>query len=1382
MAISIGPISLDFVTKLGGFITGVDKAGKRVRTLSTNLRDASTRMVTAGRAAVAFGASLSAAFAPAVIEAAKFDKAMAGVAAVTEGAVDNAGKLTGSYKNLEAEIRRVAVTTRFTSEEAAKAAFSLGLAGLNAEENANAVNRVVRLAAAGNLELARAAEIAADAMNAFGIDASNAARVTDTLAVVATNANTTINQLGFALSFASPAAAALSISIEETSAALGALANQGIKGSTAGTGLARVMTKLAKQTDKAKEIFASYGLQIEDLDPTTNNLTDIINRLGDAQVSVSDIMKVFDLRGGRLVLGLLNQRDTFNELINKTNDAGGAVLRISDIMQRNLLDVIRILVSNVKDLFIEIVGGTESIDDQGDAVQTLARSFKEYSVRLIELIQQTKEFVTNNRDLVNNFATIIAKVAAFSAIFGGAIAGIGLAGQALSFVVKGIEFLVTSIQAIAGVISAEGAAIAAVVLAVLLPVVNAVRKRWDELARLSGELFAVVGRALKSFVGGFGNTFGNFMELATDLAGVLVEGIIWLMEELIRLEPIITDVSYALGQVAGVISGVVVVIGGLIAAIASIPTWILASLVGTLNNLAGHANGLAVVTDNAAAARAALAGLGASLDELADKYLRANDAATKNFSQLGRLNDLMSGPKTPKTMKEMADLLEELGGNLHEAGKGYERHRVILKEYEQEQLLVIESTKAILQAHKREREELAAKGQSTVAVDKKIAELTGKLTVFNQELGITQQSIKDSVAMEKAFTETVAEHGNEVGRSTAAMRANAKELERRQAILDAGREATAELADQEKEFRKLQDKLREKEVDGLAGELRQIKEFRKEQRELIDARLDLIDSIKAEIQLRKIKLAETKAEIQFKKAEAEALIKTIEATEVSIDRTKKLRAAKAALETIEKSLRSNMEQSVNAENDANDALNDQLEAQNALREINRQQIEDTKKAIDDLVQARKEEHLAAQAADADIRGDVIEKARFEAQAIALAAQKRAKALLDDAKAARAAGNEAAARDFERQAQDTIDFARRKAEKGQREAQQDVFGAREKAVEGAERERAVEEDITKQLIKQVTTLQGYFALVQAIAYVREMKERRAVMAARQSLAYQQRAIMLSHKAGQPGATPAMKRKAQEAQLDAKLASALAGKRAGEAGLDGLASEELAAAKQEIVDTLNDLEGAIAAARDKVKVALEGLTEPWKVAAISWIDAAISGIIQKCPELLKHVQHCVDRAKAILDPNFVNDAGFATIDMPLPGDAPDDTDSPLPGIGALANLPTMGEEKGTSMMDALAQAIRDGIPSVMIAMDNLIAQISAKLDGLGQNGKPKLNLGASIQNKVQAGGAGAFGPNAATGTLNDNRSMEMNVNNNMDLAEVERHVGNAMGEAFSATGTV
>ena len=271
-------------------------------------------------------------------------------AALGAAGVQSIVQFGSSLSNLEAisrattsqmeQMRAVALdlgsTTRFSASEAASGLTFLAMAGFSASEAMAAIPGVLDLAAASGMELARAADIASNIMSAFSLDASEAGRVSDVLAAAASRSNTNVEQLGQAMKFAGPVANALGISTEEAAAAIGKLSDAGLQGTQAGTGLRTIMSALAAPTTLATAALRRMGVTLEEVNPQTQSLVEIIGTLQSAGLDARDAIEIFGREGSAAILALTSQSDGLADLTRELENAEGAASEMAATMMDNL--------------------------------------------------------------------------------------------------------------------------------------------------------------------------------------------------------------------------------------------------------------------------------------------------------------------------------------------------------------------------------------------------------------------------------------------------------------------------------------------------------------------------------------------------------------------------------------------------------------------------------------------------------------------------------------------------------------------------------------------------------------------------------------------------------------------------------------------------------------------------------------------------------------------------------------------------------------------------------------------------------------------------------------------------------------------------------------
>ena len=193
---------------------------------------------------------------------------------------------------MEMQVRALGQSTMYTASEVALGLVELGQAGLSSADSIMALKPALNLAMIGSISMAQSADIATNVMMTFGMEARNLTDIVDMMATAASQSNTNVEQLANALTYAGPAAHTAGISMKDTTAAIEALANTGIKASRAGTGLRKLFTSLLNPTKKGKAMMDEYGISVTDMEGKTKSLTDILGQLHDKLKDVSEAQRL----------------------------------------------------------------------------------------------------------------------------------------------------------------------------------------------------------------------------------------------------------------------------------------------------------------------------------------------------------------------------------------------------------------------------------------------------------------------------------------------------------------------------------------------------------------------------------------------------------------------------------------------------------------------------------------------------------------------------------------------------------------------------------------------------------------------------------------------------------------------------------------------------------------------------------------------------------------------------------------------------------------------------------------------------------------------------------------------------------------------------------
>jgi TP901 family phage tail tape measure protein len=291
---------------------------------------------TAGNALLGFGAAVVAGVGLAIAKYAEFDKAMSEVRAATHASAGDMEQLRGAAVKAGAD-------TSFSAKEAADAITELAKAGVSTADILNGgLNGALSLAAAGSMDVAGAAELAATAMTQFKLKGDQLPHVADLLAAGAGKAQGSVEDLGMALKQGGLVAASTGLSIEETTGGLAAFASAGLIGSDAGTSFKTMLQALTPNSAAAASEMNKLGINAYDqqgkfigLSKFAGNLKDSMRGLSDEQRNAS--MKIIFGSDAVRAANVLYEQGAagITEWTNKVNDAGFAASTAA-IKQDNL--------------------------------------------------------------------------------------------------------------------------------------------------------------------------------------------------------------------------------------------------------------------------------------------------------------------------------------------------------------------------------------------------------------------------------------------------------------------------------------------------------------------------------------------------------------------------------------------------------------------------------------------------------------------------------------------------------------------------------------------------------------------------------------------------------------------------------------------------------------------------------------------------------------------------------------------------------------------------------------------------------------------------------------------------------------------------------------
>lgn len=276
-------------------------------------------------------------FASSVVAAGmSFDATMSEVSAIS-GATDV------ELEALTALAQEMGATTKFTATEAAEGLTYMAMAGWDTQQQMEGLPGIMSLAAAGGASLAETSDIVTDALTAFGESAAESARLADIMAAASSNSNTNIHMLGETFKYVAPVAGSLGYSMEDTSVAIGLMANAGIKGSQAGTALRTILTNLTKPTDSMAAAMDDLGISITDASGNMKPMSQLTDELRTAFDGLSEAEQasyaatIAGKEGMSGLLAIVNAAPAdYDKLTDAINNSTGAAQTMADTMLDNL--------------------------------------------------------------------------------------------------------------------------------------------------------------------------------------------------------------------------------------------------------------------------------------------------------------------------------------------------------------------------------------------------------------------------------------------------------------------------------------------------------------------------------------------------------------------------------------------------------------------------------------------------------------------------------------------------------------------------------------------------------------------------------------------------------------------------------------------------------------------------------------------------------------------------------------------------------------------------------------------------------------------------------------------------------------------------------------
>jgi TP901 family phage tail tape measure protein len=478
--VTLAPLLVDIQTDVAGFrrdmsevsSVGVEQANNLSNNLSGQAKKIGTKLSDMGKS---FTMGLTLPLVGAGVAALKvgndFEAQMSRVKAISEA--------TGTeFEKLNQQAIDLGASTAFSAMEAAQGMENLASAGFNTNEIMAAMPGMMDLAASSGEDLASSADIAASTLRGFGLEAEQAAHVADVLAKNSADTNAAVADTGEAMKYIAPVAHSMGLSLEEVTAAIGIMANAGIKGSQAGTTLRTSLSRLADPSKEAKKAMEQLGFVAFD---SSGKLLPMKNIIDNLKTSTKDLtmqqkqQAISTIFGTEAMSGMLTLVDAGPEqldtLTNSLKNSDGAAKAMATTMQNNTKSSIEQMRGSLetagtkiaKSFAPTIIKITDKVGELADKFSNLSESQQDNIIKwglMLAAVGPVLSIAGKGFTVFSKLSTVIRGVSAASKVATG-ISGVASAGG-LAGMASGLGTVAIAAAPVVAGLAVVGAAIYAV--------------------------------------------------------------------------------------------------------------------------------------------------------------------------------------------------------------------------------------------------------------------------------------------------------------------------------------------------------------------------------------------------------------------------------------------------------------------------------------------------------------------------------------------------------------------------------------------------------------------------------------------------------------------------------------------------------------------------------------------------------------------------------------------------------------------------------------------------------------------------------------------------------------------------------------------------------
>lgn len=379
---------------------GLEEAEGKATSFGSKLGNGLKSAAKIGAAAIGAASAAASAFGLSALKTGEgFDSSMSQIAATLGFTTDeiknntekNGLKVGDTFDALRKKAQEMGAATNFSASQAADGLNILAMSGFSAQDSITMIEDVLHLAAAGSMDMASAAGYVSGTLKGFGASSKDAGKYADLMAKGATLANTSVSQLGEAMSSGAAGAAAYGQQADSMTVALLRLAEQGDVGAAAGTALSAAMKNLYTPTDQAKKALKELGVAAYDQNGAARDFNTVVNELSGALSGMSAEQQaaykstIFGIQGldafNKMTVTGIEKQNQWADALAHASDGAGETAKQYETMTDNLqgdLDILSSAFDGLKIAVSDTLMGTarEFVTFGSDSLAAITEGFQ----------------------------------------------------------------------------------------------------------------------------------------------------------------------------------------------------------------------------------------------------------------------------------------------------------------------------------------------------------------------------------------------------------------------------------------------------------------------------------------------------------------------------------------------------------------------------------------------------------------------------------------------------------------------------------------------------------------------------------------------------------------------------------------------------------------------------------------------------------------------------------------------------------------------------------------------------------------------------------------------------------------------------------------------